>query len=259
MKRIEPVEPALHDDGLAVYSDAPMIHSSPEPTRAAARERRRAPVSAGGVAAPEPAHGVDRVPEARLRVAIVGATGYVGGELIRLLARHPRSRSSACGPGPRGDRSASPRPSVGDRPAVDSAVPVDAVFLALPHGGRRPVADGSTRGATVIDLGPDFRLRDRGRLPALVRLRASATGAPRARRLWAAGAPSRRARRGRTAARTSRDRGPPGCYPRRRSSPWRRWRGPGSSATSSSTPRAAYRAPAASRRPTSCSARSTRA
>ena len=74
---------------------------------------------------------------------------------------------------------------------------------------------GHADGATVIDLGPDFRLRDRRRLPALVRLRASAAGPPRA-------APSTGCRssiapsspRSATAERTSRrSSGAPGCYP----------------------------------------------
>jgi N-acetyl-gamma-glutamyl-phosphate reductase len=120
-------------------------------------------VSVGGVAAPETEHGVGSIPEARLRVAIVGATGYVGAELIRLLARHPhvevvgllgRDRSDV----PVGQIHAH-LSSTGL--AVDSAVPdSDAVFLALPHGvAAGLVSDWSTRGATVIDLGPDFRLR----------------------------------------------------------------------------------------------------
>ena len=52
---------------------------------------------------------------------------------------------------------------------------VDAAFLALPHGAAASlVPDLVATGAAVIDLGPDFRLRDAGRLPALVWLRAPA-------------------------------------------------------------------------------------
>ena len=101
---------------------------------------------------------------ARLRVAIVGATGYVGAELVRLLARHPNAEVV----GLLGrDRSDVPVGHIHPHLAttahtVDSAVPdADAVFMALPHGiAAGLVPDWSGRGTTVIDLGPDFRLRD---------------------------------------------------------------------------------------------------
>ena len=88
------------------------------------------------------------------------------------------------------------------------------MFLALPHGAAaaRIVPESSTPGTTVIDLGPDFRLRDPGRLPALVRLRASAARPARDRRLRAAGAASRGAR-GRWPTRRRAIVGSPGCYP----------------------------------------------
>jgi N-acetyl-gamma-glutamyl-phosphate reductase len=100
----------------------------------------------------------------RIRVAIVGATGYVGAELIRLLARHPnveivglvgRDRSRE----PIEDTHAS---LVTTGLAVDAARPEsDAVFLALPHGAAAALVPEIVADATaVIDLGPDFRLRD---------------------------------------------------------------------------------------------------
>ena len=100
----------------------------------------------------------------RVRVAIVGATGYVGAELIRLLARHPfveivglvaRGRDGE----PIGGSHAH-LASTGL--AVSAEVPdADAVFLALPHGTAASMApDLVARGASVVDLGPDFRLRD---------------------------------------------------------------------------------------------------
>jgi N-acetyl-gamma-glutamyl-phosphate reductase len=101
---------------------------------------------------------------ARVRVAIVGASGYVGAELIRLLHVHPDVE--IVGLVARG-RDAEP---VGHthahlartRLAIDSAVPdADAVFLALPHGASAAlVPDLVARGMRVIDLGADFRLRN---------------------------------------------------------------------------------------------------
>jgi len=100
----------------------------------------------------------------RVRVAIVGATGYVGAELIRILARHPFVE--LVGLVARG-RDSDPIGSTHAHLAatglvVEAEVPdSDAVFLALPHGAAAGMAPAiALRGTTVIDLGPDFRLRD---------------------------------------------------------------------------------------------------
>jgi len=99
-----------------------------------------------------------------IRVAVVGATGYVGSELVRLLSRHPRV--AVVGLVGRG-RSHEPIGGTHihlDRTGlhVDATVPdADAVFLALPHGAAAAlVPDLAAGGASIIDLGPDFRLRD---------------------------------------------------------------------------------------------------
>ena len=98
-----------------------------------------------------------------MRVGIVGATGYVGAELIRLLSRHPRVEIV----GLQGrDRDHEPigrtHPHLsGTGLAVDATLPdVDAVFLALPHGTAADLVPAIAAARTaVIDLGPDFRLR----------------------------------------------------------------------------------------------------
>jgi N-acetyl-gamma-glutamyl-phosphate reductase len=105
----------------------------------------------------------------RVRVGIVGATGYVGAELIRILARHPNVEIV----GLQGrDRDHEPielthRHLSATGLAVDAALPpVDAVFLALPHGtAAARVPDIARGGTAVIDLGPDFRLRDHADYP----------------------------------------------------------------------------------------------
>jgi N-acetyl-gamma-glutamyl-phosphate reductase len=101
---------------------------------------------------------------AAIRVGIIGATGYVGGELIRLLERHPR----ACivGLQARGrDQApvASAHPHLGRTGhVIDATLPeADAVFLALPHGAAAELVPGLVeKGLRVIDLGADYRLRD---------------------------------------------------------------------------------------------------
>jgi N-acetyl-gamma-glutamyl-phosphate reductase len=107
---------------------------------------------------------VDRAPAAgaRIRVGIIGATGYVGAELIRLLDRHPAVEIV----GLQGrDRDGEPigrthTHLAGTGLSVDRALPdVDAVFLALPHGTAADLVPAiAARGTAVIDLGPDFRL-----------------------------------------------------------------------------------------------------
>ena len=115
----------------------------------------------------------------QIKVGIVGASGYAGGELVRLLSRHPQARIVELQA-----RGRSSEPIAATHPhlartglALDDALPsdVEVVFLALPHGAAAELVPGLLdRGLTVIDLGPDFRLEGPGRLPALVRLRAPA-------------------------------------------------------------------------------------
>jgi len=126
--------------------------------------RAAAPVSAG--IEPSTAIATDRrpdLPDRRIRVGIIGATGYAGAELIRLLSRHPAVEIVGLQGRDRHDV------AIGDIHAhlgstglaVDSELPpVDAVFLALPHGAAADLVPAIVAGGTaVIDLGPDFRLR----------------------------------------------------------------------------------------------------
>ena len=102
-------------------------------------------------------------------VAIIGASGYVGGELVRLLLRHPKVRISAV----TSEQSAG-RPVRSIFPNLRGAElhyqaldPVqvgtqsDLVFLALPHTKSAAAAAlFREMGKKVIDLSADFRLRD---------------------------------------------------------------------------------------------------
>jgi N-acetyl-gamma-glutamyl-phosphate reductase len=109
--------------------------------------------------APEPTEGHP------IRVGLIGATGYAGGELLRLLARHPNVRVVGLAARGRVDEAIdATHPHLSATAyRLDEALPdeVDCVFLALPHGVAAGVVPALIdAGRTVIDLGPDFRLRD---------------------------------------------------------------------------------------------------
>jgi len=103
-----------------------------------------------------------------LRTAVVGASGYAGGELVRLLAAHPVFDVSALiARGNAGRTLGELHPqlvSLADRELLDISAPelaeAELVFLALPHGASAAVVDDLAPEATVIDLGADFRLAD---------------------------------------------------------------------------------------------------
>jgi len=99
--------------------------------------------------------------------AVVGASGYAGGELLRLLAAHPHLDVAAVAAGSNAGRplgelhpqlvTLADRVLVGaDDPSVLGA---DVVFLALPHGESAALAAQLPDGTLVVDLGADFRLR----------------------------------------------------------------------------------------------------
>lgn len=108
----------------------------------------------------------------RLGVAIVGASGYTGAELVRLLANHPAVQLSAL----TADRKAGqPIGAVFPHLTVhpDKSFPevmigvddvswheIDVAYLALPHGTAQGVAKSLPASVIAIDLSPDFRFAD---------------------------------------------------------------------------------------------------
>jgi N-acetyl-gamma-glutamyl-phosphate reductase len=105
-----------------------------------------------------------------VRVGIIGATGYGGGELVRLLARHPGAEVVALQARGRSDEpiDVSHPHLAATRLRIGNELPdgLDAVFLGLPHGAAAAlVPDLVAKGLTVVDLGPDFRLRDAADYP----------------------------------------------------------------------------------------------
>jgi N-acetyl-gamma-glutamyl-phosphate reductase len=99
-------------------------------------------------------------------VAIVGATGYVGGELVRLLLRHRHARLAAA---VARSHVGEPLSAVHPHLQATSALPrisedvgdAEVIFTAMPAGEaarRAPAWLGE--GRTVVDIGSDFRLTD---------------------------------------------------------------------------------------------------
>jgi len=103
----------------------------------------------------------------RTRVAVAGATGYAGQELVRILARHPRvTLTAAMSSG--ATSAARPLPALariweGSVEPLDIdklALNADVVFLALPEAASAELAPTLLeRGMRVIDLSGAFRIR----------------------------------------------------------------------------------------------------
>jgi N-acetyl-gamma-glutamyl-phosphate reductase len=103
-----------------------------------------------------------------VRAAVAGASGYAGGELLRLLAGHPGiDVGPVTGNRSEGSTLADVAPHV---PALghlvieatepDVLAAADLVFLALPHGESAAVAAQLPPDVPVVDLGADHRLAD---------------------------------------------------------------------------------------------------
>jgi N-acetyl-gamma-glutamyl-phosphate reductase len=106
----------------------------------------------------------------RKRVAVAGASGYAGGELLRLLLAHPGVEIGALTGGSNaGQRLGALQPQlvpladrVLEETSVDTLSGHDVVFLALPHGRSGEIAAQLGEDVVVVDCGADFRLRDAG-------------------------------------------------------------------------------------------------
>ncbi|HEY8758405.1 MAG TPA: N-acetyl-gamma-glutamyl-phosphate reductase [Candidatus Limnocylindria bacterium] len=102
------------------------------------------------------------------RVAIVGATGYAGGELARLLLRHPGARIvAAVARSHQGEPLRAALPHLHDAPdslRIGSDVgDAEIVFTALPAGEAAKLApQWLDDGRRIVDIGSDFRLKDPG-------------------------------------------------------------------------------------------------
>lgn len=105
---------------------------------------------------------------ASIRVGVLGASGYTGAELVRILARHPETRIDLL----TADRMAGkmlaeiyPNLMDLDLPRmirIDDAdwSALDLVFCALPHGTTQEVIAALPSNVKIVDLSADFRLAD---------------------------------------------------------------------------------------------------
>ena len=105
-----------------------------------------------------------------IRVAILGASGFVGSELLRLCAGHPDLEPVALfGDSQAGQALEDVHPHLAlaypgaalERYGPERLAGADLVFAALPHGKSQEIApEILASGARFVDLGADFRLRD---------------------------------------------------------------------------------------------------
>ncbi|NLV77857.1 MAG: N-acetyl-gamma-glutamyl-phosphate reductase [Rhodococcus sp.] len=112
-------------------------------------------------------------PQSPLRVAVAGASGYAGGEVLRLLLAHPAHQDGSLVIGALtagGNAGASLREfhphlhPLADRVLaptdLESLAGHDVVFLGLPHGHSAALAEQLPDTTVVIDCGADFRLEN---------------------------------------------------------------------------------------------------
>ena len=146
-----------------------------------------------------------------VRAAVAGASGYAGGEVLRLLLSHPEVEIGAVtGHSNAGQRLGSLQPHLlplADRvvepTSTEALTGHDVVFLALPHGQSAAVAEELGPDVLVVDCGADFRLADAADWEAFY-------GSPHAG-TWPYGLPELPG--GRTELQGTRRIAVPGCYP----------------------------------------------
>jgi N-acetyl-gamma-glutamyl-phosphate/LysW-gamma-L-alpha-aminoadipyl-6-phosphate reductase len=105
-------------------------------------------------------------------VAVIGGSGYAGGELVRLLLDHPGTNLTQV----TSERNAgkfvrSVHPNLRKRTdmkftSIDAVTDADVIFIALPHGvSMGKMVELRRKARIIIDLSSDFRLRDKADYP----------------------------------------------------------------------------------------------
>ncbi|XP_057966542.1 probable N-acetyl-gamma-glutamyl-phosphate reductase, chloroplastic [Malania oleifera] len=106
--------------------------------------------------------------EKTVHIGVLGASGYTGSEIVRLLANHPYfgiTLMTADRKAGQSIASVFPHLVTQNLPAMVAIKDadfsnVDAVFCCLPHGTTQEIIRGLPRGLKIVDLSADFRLRD---------------------------------------------------------------------------------------------------
>ena len=103
-----------------------------------------------------------------MKTAVIGASGYAGGELLRLLAVHPHFQVTAISAHSNaGELVTSVHPHLtthnGEKFLAVSEIDfsdIELVFIALPHGESASLIANIPSTAKIVDLGADYRLED---------------------------------------------------------------------------------------------------
>jgi len=103
-----------------------------------------------------------------MKTAVIGASGYAGGELLRLLAVHPHFQVTAISAHSNaGELVTSVHPHLtthtGEKFLAVSEIDfsdIELVFIALPHGESASLIKKIPATAKIVDLGADYRLED---------------------------------------------------------------------------------------------------
>ena len=107
---------------------------------------------------------------ATLRAAVLGASGYIGADLVRLLIGHPNVGIAALAGDSKAGRTmaeAYPHLQFFDLPTIVRAddidwASIDVAFGCLPHGASEEILSGLPDHVRIIDHSADFRLKDAG-------------------------------------------------------------------------------------------------
>lgn len=102
-----------------------------------------------------------------MKIGVVGASGYAGGELLRLLAGHPEFEATVITAGANaGEEITSIHPQLSqyvgrkfESTDAQNLKSLDLVFIALPHGESAKLIHQLDPNQKVVDLGADFRLK----------------------------------------------------------------------------------------------------
>jgi N-acetyl-gamma-glutamyl-phosphate reductase len=103
-----------------------------------------------------------------VRTGVVGASGYAGGELLRILSTHPKFKVSYIAAGSNaGELISDFHPLLQgfntkkfEDTSIEKINQCDLIFIALPHGESAKLVDQIDQRVKIVDLGADFRLSD---------------------------------------------------------------------------------------------------